>query len=291
MGSTIGFSLAALTVCVSCLAGSAVAATPLGQTFNPTGLGNCGPNQTEFQTTSSSSTYAAPAPGVITGWSFQGGTGGDAPGLMKLKVARAAPGAGNFEVVGESALVDTTAGVLNSFATRIPVAAGDVIGLHYAEYAGCGQGGASGYATHGGVGDPPVGSIVSLTPTPNFKLDVAATLEPDADDDGFGDETQDCNPASASLTTDCDPPHTAITQRPKDKTRKKKATFAFSSEAGSTFQCSVDGAPFSACTSPDTLKVSKGKHHFEVRAIDAAGNVDGSPATDDWKVKKKRKRK
>jgi len=92
-------------------------------------------------------------------------------------------------------------------------------------------------------------------------------------------------PAQAGDTT---PPETTITKHPKDKTRKKTATFEFSSsEPGSTFQCSLDGAAFAACTSPDTLKAKKGKHSFEVRAADAAGNVDGSPATDDWKVKRK----
>ena len=70
---------------------------------------------------------------------------------------------------------------------------------------------------------------------------------------------------------------------------KKSATFEFSSsEPGSTFQCSLDAAPFAACGSPDTLKVKKGKHHFEVRAT-AKGQTDGSPATDDWKVRKKRR--
>jgi len=35
--------------------------------------------------------------------------------------------------------------------------------------------------------------------------------------------------------------------------------------------------------------VKKGSHHFEVQAIDQAGNVSAA-ATDDWRVKKKRKK-
>jgi hypothetical protein len=35
--------------------------------------------------------------------------------------------------------------------------------------------------------------------------------------------------------------------------------------------------------------VKKGKHTFEVRAVDAAGNVDPTPASDTWKRKKKKK--
>jgi hypothetical protein len=89
---------------------------------------------------------------------------------------------------------------------------------------------------------------------------------------------------------DTAPPETTITRQPKDKTKKKSATFEFSSsEPGSTFECSLDGGAFTSCTSPDTLKVKTGKHSFAVRSRDAAGNLDGSPATDDWKVKKKKK--
>ena len=101
-----------------------------------------------------------------------------------------------------------------------------------------------------------------------------------------------------ALTLEVEPPgppgdatvlDTTITQKPKDKTKKKTATFEFTaSEPGATFECSLDGEPFSACSPPDTLRVKKGKHHFEVRATDAAGNVDGSPASDDWKVRQKK---
>ena len=98
-------------------------------------------------------------------------------------------------------------------------------------------------------------------------------------------------PAQPGEPGDTNPPDTTITKRPKDKTKKKTAVFEFSSsEPGSTFECKLDGGQFAPCSSPDTLKVKKGKHSFEVRAKDAAGNVDGSPASDSWKVKKKRKR-
>jgi hypothetical protein len=122
-----------------------------------------------------------------------------------------------------------------------------------------------------------------------FHLDVSAILEPDADNDGFGDESQDCAPADASKNVDCVAPETAITKHPKSKTKKKQATFEFTStEPNSTFECSLDGAPFAPCSSPDSFKVKKGKHTFSARAKDAAGNVDPSPATFDWKVKKRK---
>jgi CSLREA domain-containing protein len=48
---------------------------------------------------------------------------------------------------------------------------------------------------------------------------------------------------------------------------------------GVRFQCRLDRGRFRGCTSPKTLKkLDFGKHVFEVRAIDAAGNVDPTPA-------------
>ena len=53
----------------------------------------------------------------------------------------------------------------------------------------------------------------------------------------------------------------------------------------STFECKLDKKPFKACVSPKTVKhLDEHKHTFKVRAIDAAGNVDSSPAKDKFKV-------
>jgi hypothetical protein len=90
-------------------------------------------------------------------------------------------------------------------------------------------------------------------------------------------------PAAGDATA----PDSQITAGPKKKSKKRRASFAFtSSEPGSTFECSLDGASFAACGSPLELKAGKGKHVFEVRAVDAAGNVDPTPAAQRWKVKK-----
>jgi len=80
-------------------------------------------------------------------------------------------------------------------------------------------------------------------------------------------------------------PETKIKSGPKAKLQVKgpgKAGVAFafeSSEAGSSFQCKLDKRQFAPCSSPFKARLKVGSHVFQVRAVDAAGNVDLSPAT------------
>jgi Ca2+-binding RTX toxin-like protein len=64
------------------------------------------------------------------------------------------------------------------------------------------------------------------------------------------------------------------------------ATFVFSStEPDSAFECALDGATFNSCASPqDYAGLSDGPHTFRVRATDAAGNTDPTPAELSWTV-------
>ena len=85
---------------------------------------------------------------------------------------------------------------------------------------------------------------------------------------------------------DADPPRTQITSGPAPVTRSGAATFGFSSsETGSTFECSLDGRAFSACSSPKSYStLANGLHTFQVRAKDGAGNVDPVGAFRSWRV-------
>ena len=49
-------------------------------------------------------------------------------------------------------------------------------------------------------------------------------------------------------------------------------------EAGVSYQCSLDGALFAACPNPTTVTVGPGRHTFRVAARDTSGNVDPYPA-------------
>jgi hypothetical protein len=115
--------------------------------------------------------------------------------------------------------------------------------------------------------------------------DCSGVAEPDIGADEFQ--------ATCPDPPDTTPPNALITKRPKNKTKKKRATLEFTgtdARAIASFQCKLDGGGFAPCTSPYTVRVKKGKHTFQVQALDQAGNVS-PPATDDWKVKKKKRKK
>jgi uncharacterized delta-60 repeat protein len=98
----------------------------------------------------------------------------------------------------------------------------------------------------------------------------------------------DASPAEKAWRVDLTPPETTIVAGPADKDRDyDRADFTFASnEDGSSFECSLDGGAFAACATPLSYgTLPKGKHTFAVRARDAAGNVDATPATWEWKSK------
>jgi hypothetical protein len=273
------------------------AGTPIGETFAPTST--CQADTTNIQIGAPEARYTVPGPGVITSWSFT--SGAIAPIEVRLKLAVPAGGA-NLTITRQSARrVGPAPGTTGTFNTREPVLGGELLGFYMTNAAHCSRAASLPYSVGTAVGDQPPGATTSYGDSLIHQLDIAAVLEPDADGDGFGDETQDACPADAALQeAPCDriAPETQITKGPKDKVKTKKkrapATFHFTgtdARAIASFQCSLDGAAFVPCTSPRKVKVKKGRHTFSVRAVDQAGNVDGAPATDTWKVKKKKNKR
>jgi hypothetical protein len=90
--------------------------------------------------------------------------------------------------------------------------------------------------------------------------------------------------ATRTWTVDTIAPDTTITGGPTGSTTATTATFTFTStESPATFQCSLDSAAWTSCTSPITYSgYSKATHTFQVRSIDAAGNIDPTPASRSW---------
>ena len=92
----------------------------------------------------------------------------------------------------------------------------------------------------------------------------------------------DGNPAA-----DATPPETTITAAPAARTGDAEAAFAYAaSEQRSTFECALDGAGFRPCQAAGQRYrgLAAGRHVFRVRAIDAAGNADPTPAAHAWRV-------
>lgn len=80
-------------------------------------------------------------------------------------------------------------------------------------------------------------------------------------------------------------PDTEITSGPPASTTETGAMFAFQANQTATFQCALDGAAFAPCTSPQSYGgLGSGAHTFQVRAVDAFGTVDPSPATLAWMI-------
>ena len=100
------------------------------------------------------------------------------------------------------------------------------------------------------------------------------------------DATSKPVPPDSTPPADITAPQTKITKGARTKTVQAKARFKFSSDdPGATFECKLDKKSFRACTSPKTvMHLDGGKHKFQVRAVDAAGNRDPTPAKDTFKV-------
>jgi MYXO-CTERM domain-containing protein len=97
----------------------------------------------------------------------------------------------------------------------------------------------------------------------------------------------DPTPASHTWTVDLTAPDTTLVLTPADPSHTASATFSFiSNKADVDFECKRDDAlAFTPCTSPlEYTELTEGPHTFQVRAMDAAGNTDATPASFTWVV-------
>lgn len=266
----------------------------------PTGLGQtsgtalpCPAQLTAVQHTSvGGASYETPTAGVVTSFSYQAGVGA-AGQVRALFFTRTATN--TFLLVGKSPLSLAPAGALTTFPTRFSVPAGALLGGQVGNVGmRCAvQAGSSGDEYKFGAFDPDVSSTMTTTGSVTGRWAISAVLEPDADRDGYGDDSQDLCPTSAALQTACPAPMPApapdvlVTKAPKKKSGKRKAKVVFASSVpGSTFTCKVDAGPAAACTSPFRTKVAYGKHTVVITATSPAGVVDPTPAVVRFRVRK-----
>ena len=87
------------------------------------------------------------------------------------------------------------------------------------------------------------------------------------------------------------PPETTITSTPPNPSKSEAAQLTFTGSdnvtpaANLTFECRLDNTEFLPCTSPLAYTdLPDGLRTFQVRAVDALGNVDPSPASFTWNI-------
>lgn len=93
-------------------------------------------------------------------------------------------------------------------------------------------------------------------------------------------------PAWHSWTVDLTAPESLLSMAQISSFPQGPNTFHFASDdVGARFECSLNDADFSPCVSPATYTgLGHGTHVFQVRALDAAGNADPTPASHPWSL-------
>ena len=207
LGKLTAASAAALALGLAS-AGSASAATEFGDTCTGNEVAPGDYTLTTLAAPSQSLPLTAPSAGVITKVkvTIEGGLPFTVPTLVK---ALHSAGGNLYANVGEQT-VNAGPGTTTADA-RIPVQAGDRLGLHGLPftYEGSSVPSLSFYCdeVEGTLGaataDVPPGTTADFPAATEARVPLAAVLEPDADNDGFGDETQDQCPQSASTQAPC----------------------------------------------------------------------------------------
>jgi hypothetical protein len=199
----MGRSLATIgaTVAILLLSGSAASAREEGG--NPCVANSSEAGSTAIGLTNPPTPFEVPYlwSGVITRWKVPVAPG-HGPLAQQLGVFEFAEGEAQYRKVAESATETVVAGT-NEFTTRIPLA-GE--GHHYLGLTGPVETlvctGLEQAVSGRVLGDFPLGAIRSVEDV-GIGVPVTAISEPDLDQDGYGDETQDGCPRSAATQGGC----------------------------------------------------------------------------------------
>ena len=133
-------------------------------------------------------------------------------------------------------------------------------------------------------------SVATLNPNVDLAANTTYQVVVVGRSSGVKDLNGSALSANKSWTfTTVTPPETTIDPLtgPTGTVSSDSASFSFSSsKPNSAFKCSLDGSTFAACTSPKNYPgpLNEGEHVFRVRAIDASGIQDSTPAIRRWKV-------
>lgn len=234
-------------------------ATTLGQTdpAAPAGYA-CGSPTAYLQSAvaAASPSYTVPAGGgVITSWSTQANANADKEAELKVFAPTGTPG--SYVVRGQEGPHILAAGVLNTFPARVPVEAGEILGLYHGTIGtACGFEGVPGDTTSyvfAAIPDPPVGSTYTTNMNDaGFRVNISAQLEPDAADDGFGDESQDKCVGTAGPFNGC--PSSVALNKVKQKAMKPKVKVTVTVPGAGTLSAGSPSDPALATAAAKSLK-------------------------------------
>jgi hypothetical protein len=255
---SIGGAVAVAAVILATIPASSFAAVTIGSDLNPAPdvwIGHDQNTITLSQITLPGQQVASPIDGVVVRWRMR--TDGGAVSAFKLRVLRPNIAAGTGTGIATGPPQTPAAGSTNhTFETRLPINAGDGIGVDTTP-------GPDPTAPPG----QPFGAFLADNPGPilanwipgladgesrapsgydqDLELLVNADVEPDADRDGYGDESQDaCRTDAVPAGGPCTAPGLVLGGRRTQRAVRQKAVF-------------VDaGCPTEACSARGTGTVS-----------------------------------
>ncbi len=263
----------------------------------------------------------APISGVITEWKvisnqeakLEKGFPGEyarifQPRLLVLQ----SEGSETFKVVAEASGGSLDLKGANVYLSRLPVQAGDYLGLAGNPYVLFCETHAESDIYGQSIGGTPVGSTFKAPAGRGLQVPVVARIEPDVDGDGYGDETQDQCPQSAAYQSPCP----VVTVSSLSLTHPKAVTVYVSSSLSAPVAVSATvkigkdktvmlkspgqtvapgglGRFNIALTKPvlNTLAALTTKKSLTLTISASATNVTGSPSTATSKVKLRGQRK
>jgi hypothetical protein len=219
-----GCAVGLLGVLSLATATDAVASETIGQIGTTT---SCTDDEAYLQKTlASGPAYSPSAYGVITSWSAMSKAGPDQ--TVKLMVFRN-DGADQFSAVARDSVVRTLSpidGTVNTFSgVRIPIEANQTMGIYQpagskesCEFPTGNSGDVAGFSDPFGVGEPGLNTPFDYSgDDQGDRVNARAVVEPDADRDGFGDETQDQCSTNQATQGAC-----PVTSHKKCKKKKHK---------------------------------------------------------------------
>ena len=135
-------------------------------------------------------------------------------------------------------------------------------------------------------------ALIDRRPQFNDPVPVECETVREADPDNYRAATTVSTPVPPlpPPPPDVKAPRTKITRHPGKllltAKRHRRVVFRFtSSEQGSSFRCKLDGKRYRACSSPRAYNLALGRHVVRIEAIDAAGNVDPTPAVFHFRIR------